>query len=157
MSGFKLERRNWKYFDHVLASSTQLYKRSFHVFDRTRTAVKCTKTKRACAKRTKAFFFMGEGKQRNKFAAWHVVWLAEWHNDAECNVFFRKLHSPKFTSLSYSAYITSCIVMPLSKLCHVPCIYLHQLLLIKHAKLRFCRPRHRSFLLRKLATVGWRV
>ena len=26
----------------------------------------------------------GEGKRLNEFAEWHVVWLAEWHNYAEC-------------------------------------------------------------------------
>ena len=28
----------------------------------------------------------GEGKRRNEFAEWHVVWLAEWHNYVECNI-----------------------------------------------------------------------
>ena len=28
----------------------------------------------------------GEGKRRNVFAVWHVAWLGEWHNYAECNI-----------------------------------------------------------------------
>ena len=28
----------------------------------------------------------GEGKRRNEFAEWHVAWLAEWHNYAECKI-----------------------------------------------------------------------
>ena len=28
----------------------------------------------------------GKGKRRNEFAKWHVAWLAEWHNYAECNI-----------------------------------------------------------------------
>ena len=28
----------------------------------------------------------GEGKRRNVIAEWHVAWLAEWHNYAECNI-----------------------------------------------------------------------
>ena len=28
----------------------------------------------------------GEGKRRHEFAEWHVAWLAEWHNYAECNI-----------------------------------------------------------------------
>ena len=30
--------------------------------------------------------FCGEGKGRNEFAAWHVAWLAEWHNYADRNI-----------------------------------------------------------------------
>ena len=30
--------------------------------------------------------FYGEGKSRNEFAEWHVAWLAEWYNFAECNI-----------------------------------------------------------------------
>ena len=29
---------------------------------------------------------LGEGKRWNEFAEWHVAWLAEWHNYAECNI-----------------------------------------------------------------------
>ena len=29
---------------------------------------------------------IGEGKRRNEIAEWHMAWLAEWHNYAECNV-----------------------------------------------------------------------
>ena len=28
----------------------------------------------------------GEGKMPNEFAEWHVAWLAEWHNYADCNI-----------------------------------------------------------------------
>ena len=28
----------------------------------------------------------GEGKRRHEFAEWHVAWLEEWHNYAECNI-----------------------------------------------------------------------
>ena len=28
----------------------------------------------------------GEGKRQNEFAEWHVAWLAEWHNYAECKI-----------------------------------------------------------------------
>ena len=28
----------------------------------------------------------GEGKRGNEFAEWHVAWLAEWHNYAECKI-----------------------------------------------------------------------
>ena len=28
----------------------------------------------------------GEGKRRNKFAEWHVAWVAEWYNYVECNI-----------------------------------------------------------------------
>ena len=28
----------------------------------------------------------GEGKRWNEFAKWHVAWLAEWHNYAECKI-----------------------------------------------------------------------
>ena len=28
----------------------------------------------------------GESKRRNEFAEWHVAWLAEWHNYAECKI-----------------------------------------------------------------------
>ena len=31
-------------------------------------------------------FIIGEGKRRNEFAEWHVAWLAEWHNYAECKI-----------------------------------------------------------------------
>ena len=31
-------------------------------------------------------FKCGEGKRRNEFAEWHVAWLAEWHNYAECKI-----------------------------------------------------------------------
>ena len=27
-----------------------------------------------------------EDKRRNEFAEWHVAWLAEWHNYAECKI-----------------------------------------------------------------------
>ena len=29
---------------------------------------------------------IGEGKRRHEFAEWHVAWLAEWHNYAECHI-----------------------------------------------------------------------
>ena len=29
---------------------------------------------------------LGEDKRRNEFAEWHVAWLAERHNYAECNI-----------------------------------------------------------------------
>ena len=47
-----IERTNKK-----LAPSTQLQNRLFHVFDGTRTAIKCTKMKIARAKRAKLLFF----------------------------------------------------------------------------------------------------
>ena len=28
----------------------------------------------------------GKGKRRNEFVEWHVAWVAEWHNYAECNI-----------------------------------------------------------------------
>ena len=28
----------------------------------------------------------GGGKRRNEFTEWHVAWLAEWHNYAECKI-----------------------------------------------------------------------
>ena len=28
----------------------------------------------------------GEGKRRNEFVEWHVAWLREWHNYAECKI-----------------------------------------------------------------------
>ena len=28
----------------------------------------------------------GEGKRPNEFAEWHVAWLTEWHNYAECKI-----------------------------------------------------------------------
>ena len=28
----------------------------------------------------------GEGKRQNEFVEWHVAWLAEWHNYAECKI-----------------------------------------------------------------------
>ena len=31
-------------------------------------------------------YMYGEGKRRNEFAEWHVAWLVEWHNYAECNI-----------------------------------------------------------------------
>ena len=42
---------------HMLASSTQLQNRSFHVAERTRTSAKCQKMKYARAKRAKILFF----------------------------------------------------------------------------------------------------
>ena len=41
---------------HMLTSSTQLQKRSFHVIERTRTSSKCQKMKNARAKRAKILF-----------------------------------------------------------------------------------------------------
>ena len=43
---------------HMLASSTQLQNRSFHVVERTRTSTKCQKMKNARAKRAKLLFFI---------------------------------------------------------------------------------------------------
>ena len=43
---------------HMLKSSTQLQNRSFHVVERTRTSLKCHKTKNARAKREKILFFI---------------------------------------------------------------------------------------------------
>ena len=43
---------------HMLASSTQLQNRSFHVVERTRTSTKCQKMKNARAKRAKILFFI---------------------------------------------------------------------------------------------------
>ena len=43
---------------HMLASSTQLQNRSFHVVERTRTSSKCQKMKNARAKRAKILFFI---------------------------------------------------------------------------------------------------
>ena len=43
---------------HMLTSSTQLQKRSFHVIERTRTSSKCQKMKNARAKRAKILFFV---------------------------------------------------------------------------------------------------
>ena len=42
----------------MLASSTQLQNRSFHVVERTRTSTKCQKMKNARAKRAKILFFI---------------------------------------------------------------------------------------------------
>ena len=47
-----------KIFNHMLTSSTQLQNRPFHVAERTRTAVKCTKMKIAGAKYAKVLFFI---------------------------------------------------------------------------------------------------
>ena len=41
---------------HMLRSSTQLQKRSFHVMERTRTSARCLKMKNARAKRAKLLF-----------------------------------------------------------------------------------------------------
>ena len=41
---------------HMLTSSTQLQKRSFHVVERTRTSTKCQKMNNARAKRAKTVF-----------------------------------------------------------------------------------------------------
>ena len=30
--------------------------------------------------------YVGEGKRRHEFAEWHVAWLAQWYNYAECNI-----------------------------------------------------------------------
>ena len=43
---------------HMLTSSTQLQKRSFHVIERTRMSSKCQKMKNARAKRAKILFFI---------------------------------------------------------------------------------------------------
>ena len=43
---------------HMLTSSTQLQKRSFHVIERTRTSSKCQKIKNARVKRAKILFFI---------------------------------------------------------------------------------------------------
>ena len=44
--------------NHMLTSSTQLQKWSFHVVERTRTSTKCQKMKNARAKRAKILFFI---------------------------------------------------------------------------------------------------
>ena len=36
----------------------------------------------------------GEGKRRNEFAEWHVAWLGERHNYAECNICRRPFLAP---------------------------------------------------------------
>ena len=33
-----------------------------------------------------SMYITGEGKRQNEFAEWHVAWLAEWHNYAECKI-----------------------------------------------------------------------
>ena len=33
-----------------------------------------------------SMYTIGEGKRQNEFAEWHVPWLAEWHNYAECKI-----------------------------------------------------------------------
>ena len=43
---------------HMITSSTQLQIMSFHVVERTRTSIKCQKTKSARAKRAKILFFI---------------------------------------------------------------------------------------------------
>ena len=43
---------------------------------------------------------IGEGKRRNEFSEWHVAWLAEWHNYAECKIW--KL--AQINKLNWKAY-----------------------------------------------------
>ena len=52
------KKKELKICRQVLTSSTQLQSRSFHVMERTRTCVKCTKTKIARAKSGKLLFFI---------------------------------------------------------------------------------------------------
>ena len=62
------------------------------------------------------------GKTRNEFATWHVVWLVERDNFAQCNICFCKcilLNYFSFISLSHSAYITSRTIIPLCRLCQM--------------------------------------
>ena len=52
------KRKKLNICHHILASSTQLQNRSFHVVERTRTSSKCQKVKYARAKRAKILFFI---------------------------------------------------------------------------------------------------
>ena len=36
--------------------------------------------------------FYGEGKRWNEFVEWHVAWLAEWHNYAECKKWRKEIN-----------------------------------------------------------------
>ena len=55
---FREKKKNLKICGQVLTSSTQVENRLFHVVERTRTGVKCTKMKNARAKPAKLLFFI---------------------------------------------------------------------------------------------------
>ena len=55
---FREQKKKLKFCGQVLTSSTSGQNRLFHVVERTRTGVKCTKMKNARAKPAKLLFFI---------------------------------------------------------------------------------------------------
>ena len=85
----------------MLTSSTQLQNKSFHVVGRTRTSVKCRKTKNAHAKRAKLLFFRCQICKFVTFLLPSSSWLLKLPNNQQWQSHFllMSIHYHSFTFL----------------------------------------------------------